>query len=74
MGTAIVKLREGGNFDRFVDDVKTEVEAIDNFPQETELPIIKPLGRTDRRDCAGHVYQLKFAYKAMSLKNSKPPL
>ncbi|RKZ76824.1 MAG: hypothetical protein DRR16_30135 [Candidatus Parabeggiatoa sp. nov. 3] len=47
MGTAVVKLREGGNVDYFLEDVKTEVEAIDNFPEQTELPIIKPLGRTD---------------------------
>ena len=47
LGTAVVQLREGGNFDRFMDDVKTEVEAIDSFPEQTELPVIKPLGRTD---------------------------
>ncbi len=47
VGTAVVKLREGGNVDHFLEDVKTEVEAIDNFPEQTELPIIKPLGRTD---------------------------
>jgi HAE1 family hydrophobic/amphiphilic exporter-1 len=47
LGIAVVKLREGGYFDSFVDDVKTEIEAIDNFPEQTELPIIKPLGRTD---------------------------
>ncbi|MEN8216287.1 MAG: efflux RND transporter permease subunit [Pseudomonadota bacterium] len=47
LGTTVVKLREGGDFDHFLDDVKTEVEAIDNFPEKTELPIIKPLGRTD---------------------------
>lgn len=47
VGTAVVKLREGGNVAPFLEDVKTEVEAIDNFPEQTELPIIKPLGRTD---------------------------
>ena len=47
LGSVVVKLRQGGNFDHFIDDVKTEVEAIDNFPEKTELPIIKPLGRTD---------------------------
>jgi multidrug efflux pump subunit AcrB len=48
LATAVIKLREGGNFDRFMDDVKTEIEAIDNFPEQTELPIIKALGRTDQ--------------------------
>ena len=35
IGIAVIKLREGGDFDSFVDDVKTEVEAIDNFPEQT---------------------------------------
>ena len=47
LATAVLKLLEGRNLDSFVDDIKTEVEAIDNFPEQTELPIIKPLGRTD---------------------------
>ena len=38
---------EGSNLDRFFADVKTEVEAIDDFPDEIELPIIRQLGRTD---------------------------
>ncbi|MCP3870870.1 MAG: efflux RND transporter permease subunit [Gammaproteobacteria bacterium] len=45
---ATVEMVEGGDISRFMDDVKTEVEAIDNFPEETELPVIKELGRTDR--------------------------
>ncbi|HHH38182.1 MAG TPA: efflux RND transporter permease subunit [Sedimenticola sp.] len=45
---AVVEMSEGGDIRRFLDDVKSEVEAIDNFPEETELPVIKELGRTDR--------------------------
>ncbi len=32
---------------RFLDDVKSEVDAIDDFPDQTEPPVIKELGRTD---------------------------
>jgi len=42
----VVELVEGGDIVRFMDDVKTEIEAIDNFPEDVELPIIKELGRT----------------------------
>jgi multidrug efflux pump subunit AcrB len=44
---AVIELEEGGDFTRFMDDVKTEVEAIDNFPEQSEAPVIKELGRTD---------------------------
>lgn len=44
---AVVEMVEGGDMARFMDDIKSEVDAIDNFPEETELPVIKELGRTD---------------------------
>ena len=47
VGKAKIKMVEGQNLDRFLSDIKTEVEAIDNFPDETETMIIKQLGRTD---------------------------
>jgi multidrug efflux pump subunit AcrB len=46
IATAVVEMIEGGDLPRFMDDVKTEVEAIDNFPEQIEIPIIKELGRT----------------------------
>ncbi len=46
-GTAIAKMIEGKNFDGFLNDIKTEVEAIDNFPDQAEEPVIRQLGRTD---------------------------
>jgi hydrophobic/amphiphilic exporter-1 (mainly G- bacteria), HAE1 family len=46
LATSVVEMSEGGNITRFMDDVKTEIEAIDNFPENVELPIIKELGRT----------------------------
>ncbi|MFK5891990.1 MAG: efflux RND transporter permease subunit [Pseudomonadota bacterium] len=42
----VVEMVEAGDIVRFMDDVKTEIEAIDNFPENSELPIIKELGRT----------------------------
>ncbi|MEJ1365013.1 MAG: efflux RND transporter permease subunit, partial [Candidatus Sedimenticola sp. (ex Thyasira tokunagai)] len=32
----------------FSDDIKSEVDAISNLPTESELPVIKELGRTDK--------------------------
>ena len=47
IATATAEMHQGANFDRFLNDVKTEVEAIDNFPDEAEAPVIRQLGRTD---------------------------
>ncbi len=38
---------EGGNMARFLDDVKSSVDAINNFPDLAEEPVIEELGRTD---------------------------
>ena len=47
VATATVKVVEGGDLDRFFSDVKTEVDAISDFPDQAETPIVKQLGRTD---------------------------
>lgn len=47
LAVATVLMLEGGNFDRFLNDIKTEVEAVDNFPDEAEMPVIKQLGLFD---------------------------
>lgn len=44
---AVVRMNESGDFPRFLDDVKTEVDAIDDFPLETEDAVIQQLARTD---------------------------
>ncbi len=46
--TSIIEMVEDGDISRFLDDIKSEVEAIDNFPEEVEVPIIKELGRSDQ--------------------------
>ncbi|MEK9679458.1 MAG: efflux RND transporter permease subunit, partial [Rhodospirillaceae bacterium] len=35
-GVGVAEMLEGKNFDTFFNDIKTEVEAIDNFPDEVE--------------------------------------
>ena len=47
MGVVVTKMREDGDFARFLDDIKTEVDAIDNFPDLVESPVISQLARTD---------------------------
>ncbi|NKN31900.1 efflux RND transporter permease subunit [Marichromatium bheemlicum] len=46
-GVAVAVMREGAEMMRFLDDVNAEVEAIDDFPDETERPVVRELGRTD---------------------------
>ena len=41
-----VKMLEAGDFATFLDDVKSEVDAVDSFPDESEVPTVKELGRT----------------------------
>ncbi len=45
--TAIVVKADGGNFDRLQGDVKTEVDAIADFPPEAEAPTVRQLGLSD---------------------------
>jgi len=47
LAIAVIQMREGASIDRFLDDVKTEVEAIDNFPDDAETPVTRQLGATD---------------------------
>lgn len=44
---AVLQMREGASIDRFLDDVKTEIDAIDTFPADAEIPVIRQLERTD---------------------------
>ncbi len=45
--TAVVEMDQDGNIDRFLEDVKSEIEAIDDFPARTEPATIRLLGRND---------------------------
>ncbi|MBW6494671.1 MAG: efflux RND transporter permease subunit [Burkholderiaceae bacterium] len=44
---AVVKMREGGDFQAFVAEVKTEIDAITEFPARAEPAQVKSLGLTD---------------------------
>ncbi len=47
LGTITIEMEEGGDFITFKDDISTEVEAIDGFPEDAEDPVIRQLGTTD---------------------------
>ncbi len=47
VGVATVEMREGASMVRFLDDVKSDVDAIDDFPDQTEPPVVTELGRTE---------------------------
>ena len=40
-GVVTVELLEGSDISRVLDDIKTNVDAIETFPEETESPVIK---------------------------------
>ena len=48
ISTSVIEMVDNGDISRFMDDIKSEVEAINNFPEEVELPVIKELGRSDQ--------------------------
>ena len=43
----VTRMSEGGDFAAFLADVKTEIDAIDDFPNESEPPVLRTLGRRD---------------------------
>ena len=47
LALSVIEMVEGNDLDRFFADVTAEVEAIDDFPEKTESPILNILGRTD---------------------------
>jgi multidrug efflux pump subunit AcrB len=47
LGTVTAVMREGAEMMRFLDDIKSEVDGIDDFPEQTEKPVIEELGRTE---------------------------
>ena len=47
VGTATGVMREGADMMRFLDDVNADVDAIDEFPDQSEPPVVTALGRTE---------------------------
>jgi multidrug efflux pump subunit AcrB len=48
VGTVVIELELGADARKVLDDVKSRVDAIDTFPEETEKPIVQEL--TNRQD------------------------
>lgn len=48
LASVVVEMIEGNDIIEFLNDVKTEVEAIGDFPKEVEDVIVKRVNRTDR--------------------------
>jgi len=47
LAIATLEMHEKADSAQFIDDVRTEIEAIDSFPAEIEAPTIRPLNRVD---------------------------
>ena len=47
LASAVMEMRDGGVLDRFLDDVKTQVAAIDDFPEDVETPVVRLRQRSD---------------------------
>ncbi len=47
IATVTLDMQDVGDIASFLSDIKTEVEAIDNFPELAEDPVIKQLNKTD---------------------------
>lgn len=43
-----VEMNKAGSLDTFINEIKTEVEAIDDFPERAEKPVIRELEKTDQ--------------------------
>jgi len=46
--TVTLEMQDGANATEFLNDIKTEIEAISNFPEEVKDVIVKRLNRTDQ--------------------------
>ncbi len=46
--TATIEMVEDADLDRFMSEVETEIDGIDDFPEVTEIPVIRQLNRTDK--------------------------
>ncbi|MEH6626707.1 MAG: efflux RND transporter permease subunit [Motiliproteus sp.] len=46
VGVMTLKMLESGDFSRFLDDANSAVDGIDNFPVDSETPVVEETGRT----------------------------
>ena len=47
LGKATAVMTEGSSMTQFLDEVKSEIDAINDFPDQVEAPVVEELGRTD---------------------------
>lgn len=47
LARVVIEMQEGKDLPKFIDDIKTEVDAINDFPDIAEDPVVAELGRTD---------------------------
>ncbi len=47
LAVATLVMRQGGDLDRFLEDVKNEVDGVTDFPADAEAPVVRELGRVD---------------------------
>lgn len=47
MASAVARMSPGGDVGRFLDDIRTEIEALSDMPARAETPVIKELYRAD---------------------------
>lgn len=45
---AVAEMSESGDISQFMDDIKSEVDAISDFPEQTEQAVIEQLGKNDQ--------------------------
>ena len=67
MGSVLIELELGAEVRRVLDDVKTRIDAIDTFPEQTEKPIIRELlARQQVTDLAVSGYADEFVLKEVA--------
>lgn len=47
LASVTIEMEEGGDINAFKDDIKSEIDAINDFPSDIEDPVVEQLGRTD---------------------------
>ena len=47
VAVATLEMREGADLERFLEDVTSQVDGIQDFPADAEAPVVRQLGRVD---------------------------
>ncbi len=74
LGRVVVEAVEGADIAAVLDDVRSEVDAIDNFPDDAESPVVTLLGKTDPVCSIAVVGDMPPAHLKASCQNLKDEL